>query len=210
MRPHHRNPARSDGDGIRAFLALEIPERLRQQLAAEQSRLRQILPPARWVRTEGIHLTLKFLGEAQRKVLDALAADLGPALAGSPPVEVRLAGSGFFPKASRPRVAWIGGTAEGAAEMVYEIERVAARHGFERERRRWSLHLTLARFREGWPPAAVESFLDWGSSLNLEPFTCSEVVLFQSVLKPTGAVYTALQRLMLESGTPSGSCGGEA
>ena len=77
------------------------------------------------------------------------------------------------------------------------IEEVTARHGFDRERRRWSLHLTQARLRAPWPRDAVDRFLSWGDEVRLEDFVASEVVLFSSELRPSGAVYTALERMPL-------------
>jgi 2'-5' RNA ligase len=149
------------------------------------------------VRPEGQHLTLKFLGEVARERLGGLVRDLAPELQLLPRVEVQLAGAGFFPSATRPRVAWIGGRADGATAVAELIEATAERHGFARERRRWALHLTQARLRRPWPSDAVERYLEWGSRLDLEAFTATEVVLFSSDLQPTGAVYTALERMPL-------------
>ncbi len=184
-------------DTIRAFLALEIPETVKAALAAGRERLRAELPRARWVRPEGQHLTLKFLGETAADELDGLETDLAPRLAGLPPVWVTLNGAGFFPSPRRPRVAWVGGRADGVAEVVARIEDTAEIHGFARERRAWSLHLTQARIDRPWPPQAVERFLGWGSELQIEPFAAHEVVLFSSDLRPGGAVYEALARLEL-------------
>ncbi len=160
----------------RAFLALEVPAAVKTQLAAAQENLRRELPRARWTRPDGWHLTLKFLGE----------------------VNVRLGGTGFFPSKERPRVAWVGGAADGAESIVAEVERAAEAAGFPRERRPWSIHLTQARLKARWPSAAVDRFLEWGETLDLEAFDCREVVLFESDLQPGGAVYTALERLPLE------------
>ena len=187
----------SGSDRVRAFFALEIPPALKEELKAEQERLRAGLPRARWVRIEGLHLTVKFLGEVARATLDELSSELAPQLSPLEPVDVHLAGAGFFPSLRRPRVAWIGGSADRVGPVVEAVEEVAARHGLERERRPWSLHLTLARLRRPWPPPAVDAFIQWGRDVRLEPFTCSEVVLFESVLQPTGAVYTALARMPL-------------
>jgi 2'-5' RNA ligase len=182
---------------VRAFLAFEVPAAAKAALADGREGLRAELPRARWVRPEGQHLTLKFLGESSPPVLDALAADLGPRVRGLPEVTVTLAGAGFFPSPRRPRVAWVGGRADGADRVVAEIEETAARHGFEPEKRPWSLHLTQARIDRPWPPPAVERFLAWGEGLLVEPFVAREVVLFESTLGPSGAVYTALTRLEL-------------
>jgi len=182
---------------IRAFLALEIPPALKRSLEEEERRLRSLLPRASWVRPDGLHLTLKFLGDSESEVLAALADELRGAVAGRGTVRVTLHGSGFFPSPRRPRVAWLGGQAEGALEVVEVVENVALRHGFARDGRSWALHLTLARLREPWPAPAVEAFLHWGESFTLAPFECPELVLFQSTLRPDGAVYTALGRLAL-------------
>jgi len=185
------------GDLIRSFLALEIPLAQRMLLAEEQERLRRRLPPARWVRPEGLHLTVKFLGEVERERLEALAADLGPAVEGSGVVRVAFSGAGFFPNPKRPRVAWVGGSAEPIGPLVTAVERAASRHGFERERRPWSPHLTLARLREPWRTGDIRGFLEWGQGVVVEPFVCDELVLFASSLEPGGAVYTALDRMPL-------------
>ncbi len=184
-------------DSVRAFLALEIAETVKAELAAGREALRAELPRARWVRPESQHLTLKFLGEAPQTVLQAVAADLAPRLVGLGPVSVRLHGSGFFPSPARPRVAWLGGTADGVAPVVEIVEEVAEAHGFPRERRPWSLHVTQARLDRPWPQVPVGRFLAWGSSLQLEPFICEEVVLFSSRLERGGAVYTPLDRMPL-------------
>jgi 2'-5' RNA ligase len=147
------------------------------------------------VRPESQHLTLKFLGETPQEVLRALAVDLAPRLAGLGPVSVRLHGSGFFPSPARPRVAWLGGTADGVEPVVEAVEEVADAHGFPRERRTWSLHVTQARLERPWPQVAAERFLAWGEDLQLEPFL-REVVLFSSRLERGGA-YTPLDRMPL-------------
>lgn len=183
---------------VRAFLALEIPETIKTQLASAQQGLKAELPPARWTRPVGWHLTLKFLGEVEQPVLTDLVSDLGPSLRGAGAVRVQFGKTGFFPSSMRPRVAWVGGTAEGAEQVAAKVEKAAATVGFPRERRPWSLHLTLARLKSQWPKAAVDRFFAWGEGLDLEVFTCREVVLFKSDLQPGGAVYTALERFSLE------------
>ena len=183
--------------GVRAFLALEIPQGVKDRIEAEMNTLRRSLPKARWVRPAGLHLTLKFLGTVEEHRLTALAEAVGMAAAEAPPVRVALSGAGFFPSPRRARVAWIGGAADGAPELAEAVERAAGSLGFERERRPWGLHLTLARLRSPWPAEATEAFLSWGSDFRAEHFVCRELVLFESCLKPDGAVYAPLERLAL-------------
>ncbi len=182
---------------IRSFLALEMPAEVREAIAALQQALRRELPDARWVRPEGIHLTVKFLGERPRAEVLELAAELDPRLAGLGPVSVAVGGTGFFPSETRPRVAWVGGRADGAAAVVREVEEAAAVRGWNREARPWSPHLTLARLRRPWPRRAVERFLAAGRQLRLDPFRCDELVLFRSTLGPGGARYDVVSRMSL-------------
>jgi len=186
------------GELTRAFVALEVPAIVKSQLAAAQEELRRELPRARWTRPDGWHLTLKFLGEVATMALDELAAALSPRLRGLGLVSIRLGGAGFFPSPARPRVAWVGGAADGVDSVVETVEDATEAAGFPRERRPWSIHLTQARLKARWPAAAVDRFLEWGIALDLEAFDCREVVLFKSDLQPGGAVYTALERLSLE------------
>jgi len=183
---------------VRAFVAFEIPETVRSVLADGIERLRSRVPRARWVRSEGLHLTLKFLGESERDRLDRLAAELRTGLAAAGSVHVALAGGGFFPGPARARVAWVGGAADGAREVAAAVDEAAAALGWERERRGWSLHLTLARLDRPWPPHAVEEFLGYWETTRLPAFECREAVVVSSRLGPGGAVYTPLERVPLE------------
>lgn len=187
----------TEQDRIRAFVALEMPPSVREIIRREQRTIKAELPGARWTRPEGQHLTLRFLGEAPTDVLARLKPLIAAGVAGLSAVSVRLSDAGFFPSPQRPRVAWIGGRADGGAELAAAVEVAAVAAGFPAERRSWSLHLTQARLDRPWPRRAVEAYLEWGRGLEFEPFTCRDVVLFGSRLRPGGAVYTPLERFPL-------------
>lgn len=184
-------------DRIRAFVALEMPDSVREIIRREQCTLKAAMPRARWTRPEGQHLTLEFLGDSTTGQLARIEAELADRTKELSAVTIRLAGSGFFPSPMRPRVAWVGGRADGGIEVAEAVKAAATQAGFTRERRDWSLHLTQARLDRPWPRRAVEEFLDWGRTLDIDPFTCCEVVLFMSELRPGGAVYTPLERFPL-------------
>ena len=185
---------------MRLFLAVELPEDVRQTLARALGSLKRDLPPARWVRPEGIHITLKFLGELDERAVAPLVEAVTFALRGCAPVRVQLGGGGFFPDQRRPRVAWVGGTAEGLERWAAGLEDAAESVGVARERRPFSLHLTLARLERPWGVQACETFMIHGRKWHFAPFETREVVLFRSELKPSGAVYTALQCVVVGGG----------
>lgn len=185
---------------MRVFTAVELPAALRQTLADGIAGLRRTLPAARWVRPEGLHLTLKFLDEQERGFVERFAAEAADVAGRLSPVEVALSGGGVFPSPARPRVAWVGGRAEGLDAWAAAIDEIGVGLGVEPERRRFSCHLTLARFDRPWPEDAVHRFVAAVGAWVLEPFTANEIVLFESRLQPGGAVYSALRRWPVGAG----------
>ena len=142
---------------MRAFIAIDLPEPLHAALAEAQQSFRSACRDARWTRPEGIHLTLKFLGEisdAQTKQVVEALAQMGP----FEPFPVEVKGFGFFPQAHRPRVFWAGVAAPPAlAELAARVESRMEKIGFAREDRAFSPHLTLARFQVPRPQPALEA-----------------------------------------------------
>ncbi len=187
---------------MRLFVAVELPADVREVLAAGLGRLKRDQPPARWVRIEAVHLTLKFLGEQPEALVGALDRTAAPALAALAPVRVRLGGGGFFPHDRRPRVAWVGGEAGGLEQWAEAVEGAAAAVEVPREARPFSLHLTLARLERPWGVQAVEHYLVSVGKWRFPEFVAREAVLFRSELGPAGATYTALRRWPV--GAPGG------
>ncbi len=192
---------------MRLFVAVEMPDEVRAVLAAGLGRLKRDQPPARWVRPEGMHLTLKFLGERPATLVDHLDPPAAAALVALDPARVRLGGGGFFPNEHRPRVAWVGGEAGGLERWAAAVDEAAAHLGVEREARPFSLHLTLARLERPWGVQAVEHYRIEVAKWRFPEFTASEAVLFSSELKPAGAIHTPLRRWPAGPGAAGGDDG---
>ena len=177
---------------MRLFLALELPESLRRAVAAVQEELRVACPGWRWVRPEGLHLTLRFLGEVAEARLPELEERWRRAAAAASPAEIEVGGLGTFPPGGRLRVLWIGlseRTGGHLAALAASLEAEARAAGFEPEPRPFAPHLTLARAAGEGRPAT--SGAEVGA---LGRFHGREVTLFRSVPGRGGAVYTALGR----------------
>jgi 2'-5' RNA ligase len=179
---------------MRTFIAIDLPEPLRAALAEAQQGFRSACPDARWTRPEGIHLTLKFLGEisdAQAKQVVEALAQIGP----FEPFSVEVKGFGFFPQARRPHIFWAGVAAPPAlAEFAARIESHMEKIGFAREDRAYSPHLTLARFKVPRPQPALEAAIAARANTSLGKFEASEFFLFASELSPQGAHYRKVMR----------------
>lgn len=185
---------------MRAFIAIDLPEPLRVALAEAQRSFHSAAPDARWSRPEGIHLTLKFLGQisdAQTKQVVEALTRLGPF--GPFPIEVK--GFGFFPQTRMPRVFWAGISAPPAlAELATRVETAMERIGFAREDRVFSPHLTLARFQVPRPQPALEAAVAASAATSLGKFDASEFFLFESKLSPQGSQYRKVMQFPRNSG----------
>lgn len=176
---------------MRLFLALNFPPPVRQDLWRAATRLRDLELPVKWVRPEGIHLTLKFLGEVPEQRETELVAALGRAARGARALPLALDGFGVFPDWQRPRVVWAGITPEPALEILqHRVEQEFAPLGFPTEARPFRPHVTLGRAaREARPRdfGGLEAAL---AQLSFQATSLVEAVdLMQSTLQSGGAVY---------------------
>lgn len=182
---------------MRAFVAIDLPDSVRAALAREQARLRAVCAGSRdirWTRAEGLHLTLKFLGEVAAERVPAVTATL-ESLERFDKFEVEVGGFGFFPGPRRPRVLWVGLEAPAAlGQLAARVEAALEAQGFPLEGRPFRPHLTLARFEGGRPQPALEAALETGLAASFGRFEVGEFFLFESKLRPGGAEYSKLAR----------------
>jgi RNA 2',3'-cyclic 3'-phosphodiesterase len=201
---------------IRAFLAVELSQELRAELAVGQQELKQRIEPEMnrnmrisWVQPDKIHLTIKFLGDMNEQVIDPLLGAVEQAIGSQPSVNVPLERLGAFPRPFSPRVLWVGPSENW--EQGVEGKRVTEIHGaieqaceglnFLRETRPFSPHLTLARIKTGERHIGValakSGVLD--RPLSVGSLAVESVVLMKSELIPTGSVYTRLWEARLKA-----------
>ena len=177
---------------MRLFVALDIPEDVRAAIAALVTKLRDTCREARWVRIEGAHVTLKFIGEVPNEKV----AEIKTALATVPfssPIGITYRGLGFFPNERRPRVLWAG--IEAGAELgalAVAVETALEPLGIAREQRAFSPHLTLARFDSPKGLDRLREAIAAFGPLEFGRAQAREFHLYLSVLKRGGAEYTRL------------------
>lgn len=197
-------------DAIRAFIAIELPETLRHELDRISHQLQEQCAAAggesarravRWVPASNIHLTLKFLGEVSTANVQALARMLKAEAVRHPPFDIQVAGLGAFPNVRRPRVIWVGSEAPPVlANLQRAIEAETRALGYPTEERPFSPHLTLGRISQNATPpeaTAVAHALGMVEVGSLGCMHIDQVHLFQSDLRPSGAVYTSLYSFRL-------------
>jgi len=187
---------------IRAFVAIDVSDELRRQVANVQAALRPVARDVIWVQPELCHLTLQFLGSVPPPALPAIVDACRAAVAGTSPFELRFGGVGTFPQVRRPRVLWIGLTAglDQLSRLQQHVQRQLANIGFAPEERPFSPHLTLGRFRQ--PPrradaSALEAALQRYQRTKFATVSVAGVQLMRSVLHPSGPEYSVIESFPL-------------
>src|SRR5215471_6646841 len=129
---------------MRLFVALDIDEEIRKRIAEFIERVGRLAPDARWVSSESLHVTLKFIGEKPDAMVDAIQSALKSI--SREPFRVSFRGCGFFPTAKSARVFWVGIEADSQlAILAKAVESTLVKLGIPEEKRELSPHLTLAR-----------------------------------------------------------------
>lgn len=183
---------------MRLFIALDIPGEIRKRLAEYMESVRSYAGDARWARVEGLHVTLKFIGE----VKDPRPEEIKQALHAvkAPEFEVSFGNVGFFPTPKSPRVFWVGvQSGEELASLASKIDNTTQKLGIAREERAYSPHLTLARASTRDPQSlkGLAPLLTAEAPPQFGTMTAREFWLYQSQTGSGGSKYTKLQRYPL-------------
>jgi 2'-5' RNA ligase len=183
---------------LRTFIAIELPQSLQSAIEKQTARLRQAIGDdgVRWIPTQNLHLTLKFIGNIAASHIDFLKQLLSQTADSHSPFDLRIGGIGSFPNSKMPRVLWAG--IHAPMELAFlqkNLEAGATRLGYERDARPFSPHLTLGRVRQGVDPASLQkirSALERIQIGEIGSARIDHVHLYKSELHSAGSVYTKL------------------
>ncbi len=176
----------------RIFVAIDISPEARRRVSAFAETLRKSFPRLRvgWENAEKLHLTLKFLGDSDEKQLEEIkiiAANISKKISN---FKLQIAKTGVFPNARNPRVLWIDVLDEtGSLAKINDfLETECEKFGFPVEKRKFVPHLTIGRVRE--PGKAKElARMHLETAFETVGFEVSEIVIYESILQPTGSNY---------------------
>jgi 2'-5' RNA ligase len=188
---------------IRAFVAVDLEPQTVQRIAEAIDRLRPRIPGIRWLPPANFHLTLKFLGDVDEAKVAPIAAALERDLYPFSCFTINAKGLGVFPDLKRPRILWVGLVGDELNVLASKVERVLIPFGFAAEKRAFTPHLTVGRWREfkGSSKELGDEIAKW-SGHDFGRSNVEEVILFQSVLKQEGAVYRRLKTVALTKNAP--------
>ena len=193
-------------DTIRTFVAVELSDSIKAHIAADIAQLRQEqIDNIRLVRPEGVHLTLKFLGDIDANRVPTVADAMTQAAASHAPFSLALGQPGVFPNANRARVLWIG--VEGDLQLLRllqsDIEEALIAAGFPPEKQRFNPHLTIGRMHHKASREDRRRATDALAALTLpedRTIAVKAISLMKSTLLPGGAIYDQIVHTELSYG----------
>jgi 2'-5' RNA ligase len=188
---------------IRAFIAIPLNSALKNEILLAANKLRQVVPAgsAKWVETQNIHLTLKFLGDTDQKILNALIQDLQQEKEAIKQFAFACANLGAFPNAKNPRVIWAGSSSSDHLIHLFKIiENICLKNNFPAEEKPFSPHITLARIKKTLEADCANDFVNAISQFKSCEFgeqVVNEFTLYRSDLKQSGPIYTPIHKFEL-------------
>ena len=184
---------------FRAFVAIDLPDSVRSALATAQETLKSHGLRVKWVRPQSIHLTLKFLGNIDSALTDEVVSAMSLAASGCSGLTLTARGIGVFPNPRRPRVIWAGlsGQLDNLKHLAETLDAHLGDRGFARETRDFKAHLTFGRVKGKIAAGRLQAAMLQLESFESESFDVSQIILFKSELRPSGAVYTKVRQVPL-------------
>lgn len=183
---------------IRAFIALELPPPVKDELKCVTEALADQFPPrvVRWVPVENMHLTCRFLGDTAVAQLPAIREQLEVLAGRCEAFTLQLAGLGCFPNRKRLRVLWVGVQGQAAALQALKraLDERLAPLGWEPEKRTFRAHLTVGRVKDKRQAAQI----NWQYEVQPVSFTVTAVHLIESQLRPQGPLYSKRHTVVLK------------
>jgi RNA 2',3'-cyclic 3'-phosphodiesterase len=175
----------------RLFVAIRPPRSIRELLLATMGGI----SGARWQSDDQIHLTLRFLGEVDRHRAGDIHAALGTIH--HPSLEIALNGLGTFGRRDQPETVWAGVTPHEPLKRLHQkVDQAIARIGIPPDQRAYLPHITVARLKRS--SGSVRDLLEASGGLKSPQFRIDRFALFESQLTPEGAVYSEVERYLLD------------
>jgi len=179
---------------IRTFIAIDIP--VSQKVTEIINELKKIQIDAKIVEIENMHLTLKFLGDTDENLIDEIEKIIKDAILNMQPFEIILKNLGVFPNEKYMKVAWIGvENAEPLKKFAETIDTKLKDLGFEKEKRPFSVHLTIARIKSAKNKEKLMDLIDKYQNIELQKIKINKIILKKSILTPKGPIYTNLKQI---------------
>lgn len=185
---------------IRAFLAMTIPQKVRQKLGALTHEFRQKTPEVHWIPSDKLHVTLFFFGNVdEKKLLEEMVPAVQRVISSEPPLDLACGGIGVFPNWKYPKIIWAGITGDTDRLLLLHdhLNHILAPFDLKKDRRLFRPHLTIGRADKIRKDAQIVRLTEQLGPIEFGHIPVKDLTLFRSELTKEGAVYTPLRVLPL-------------
>lgn len=181
---------------IRIFIAVDIP--VSQKVAEIINELKKTQIDAKLVEIENMHLTLKFLGDTDENLVDEIEKTIKESTKNAHPFEIILKNLGVFPNQNYIKIAWIGvENIETLKKITETIDTKLKNLGFEKEKRPFSAHLTIARIKSAKNKEKLLQLINKYQNAEFQKIKIDKIILKKSTLTPKGPIYTNLKEVTI-------------
>ena len=181
---------------FRAFIAIDIGSF--PKLAELNSAINKSGASVKLVEPENIHITLKFLGDTEKALIEEIESILKEAVEGVDPFEIQLRGTGVFPNPNYIKVVWIGiEKGEKIGKIAQKIDESLSRLRFKKEKRGFSPHLTVARVKSAKNKDKLLQTIKKYKDVEFANISVNSIKLMKSELTPKGPIYTVLKEVKI-------------
>lgn len=183
---------------MRLFIAINFPDQIKRKILKQIEDLKSQFPQVSWVKSENLHLTLKFLGYVKDDKLDEIKEGIALVSHDFKPFELTISRMGYFHR--EPFIIQLNiDNSLRLNSLVDRLEKEMKKLGFMRENRPYNPHITLGRGRKLNREKVVSIKKEIEKPVAFSPirFTVDKIALMESTLKPTGAVYTLVNSFPL-------------
>jgi 2'-5' RNA ligase len=179
---------------MRTFVAIDLPSDIRRKIAQLIAVLQPTTTDVRWTRADGLHLTLKFIGETAPEKIAGVTNCLS-SIRIAAPISLAIRGAGYFPNERSPRVIWLGvETGPDLPALAAQVEEALLPLGIAKENRPFAAHLTLGRLKGPDRIPLLQEVLHRQEPLDFGAFAAEEFSLYESQPSSGGSLYRRIAR----------------
>ncbi|MFQ5432916.1 MAG: RNA 2',3'-cyclic phosphodiesterase [Nitrospinota bacterium] len=192
-------------ESVRAFIAAQIGDKLREALSGVIDELKKSDPYVKWIKPENLHVTLKFLGEVEADKIDAIKSEMQNIAASDKPFSLSVSGIGVIPNPRYPRVVYsnLVDNDQKLKNLSQRLDEAMTLLGFEPEERDFLPHLTIGRVKSFKAKSLLIMKIREFHKREIGTLDVRSVRLIKSELMPAGAIYTEMANAAL--GTEGGT-----
>ena len=184
---------------MRIFIGIKMPEEIVAAISQKLKPLKKLSTHIRWVKTDNIHLSIKFIGEVSPNKCSEICHTLTTTPLNIKPFKTNITGWGKFGRQGQLNIFWAGMEYSPSLEKLYsQVEDLTAGLSIERESRNYTPHITLGRNKTLFNLKQVVSFIDKYADQTISPLAINKFQVFQSELSSSGPTYTIMQEIPLD------------